>query len=104
MFVEEVEVKTLTHSSRRQVFVGEKVEVKTLDTQLQATGVCGGEGGGEDIGHTAPGGQVFVGEKVEVKTLDTQLQAAGVCGGEGGGEDTGHTAPGDRCLWRRRWR
>ena len=56
MFVEEkVEVKTLTHSSRRQVLVGEKVEVKTLDTQLQATGVCGGEGGGEDIGHTAPG-------------------------------------------------
>ena len=37
------------------MFVGEKVEVKTLDTQLQATGVCGGEGGGEDIGHTAPG-------------------------------------------------
>ena len=66
------------------MFVGEKVEVKTLDTQLQATGVCGGEGGGEDV--------------------DAQLQATGVCGGEGGGEDTGHTAPGDRCLWRRRWR
>ena len=64
--------------------MGEKVEVKTLDTQLQATGVCG--------------------EKVEVKTLDIQLQVADVCGGEGGGEDIGHTAPGDRCLWGRRWR